>query len=183
MTYSPNFKSKHGERIYPVSPGFMMIIPKNGDVHIHYGWSLAELLGLLLTLLTIPLIIFYPQLERMRLPAQNILKKTAIGLFTFLVCFFLIISLTDSRKIYSDLPTAERLYHSGNQQQALDIANRYATQDNLEKYDNSLIYDYYYLKIRILRDRRQNQEAKELYDYLRNRFNHSRYNEQRVLSF
>ena len=183
MTYSPNFKSKHGERIYPVSPGFMMIIPKNGDVHIHYGWSLAELLGLLLTLLTIPLIVFYPHLERMRLPAQTILRKTAIGLFSFLVVFFLIISLTDSRKIYSDLPTAERLYNTGKQQQALDIANRYATQDNLEKYDNSLIYDYYYLKIRILRDRRQTAEAQELYEYLRNRFNHSRYNEQRVLRF
>ena len=160
-----------------------MIIPKNSDVHIHYGWSLAELLGLLLTLLTIPLIIFYPHFERMRLPAQALLKKTAIGIFSFLVVFFLIISLTDSRKIYSDLPVAERLYHSGQPQRALDIANRYATQDNLEKYDNSLIYDYYYLKIRILRDNRQTAEAKELYDYLQSRFNHSRYNEQRVLRF
>lgn len=37
VSYHPGWKAEGGEKIYPVSPGFMLVYPENKTVRLHYG--------------------------------------------------------------------------------------------------------------------------------------------------
>jgi len=177
VTYSPNFKSKNGEKIYPVSPGFMMIIPTTSEVKIIIGSNKYEIIGLILTLLIIPLIIFRKKIASFTLPFAPLIRTIALAIFIALVCLFLFVSLFSSRKILIDYKIAEKYFNQNDYTLALNIINKYTTPDYLDKYDNGLIYDYYNLKAKILANTGKKQEAKQIYDNLFKRFNHSRQND------
>ena len=178
ITYSKNFKSKNGEKIYPVSPGFMMIVPTKEKVEIYYGWNIYEIIGAILTLLIIPIAIFRKKIFQINLPYQKIVRVTAISIFFLLVAFFLFETLFNSRKILLDYKRAEKLVNQQNDYNtALRIINKYATLDYLDRYDNSIIYNFYTMKARVLANTGKKKEAKELYEYIFRRFNHSSMNE------
>ncbi len=50
-TWYPNWKSTGGERIYMVTPCFMMIIPSSSKVRIVYGRTGSDIAGIILTLI------------------------------------------------------------------------------------------------------------------------------------
>jgi len=51
FSYFPNWKVSGAREIYPVSPSFMLVIPEKKEVILKYGWTRADLLGIVLTLL------------------------------------------------------------------------------------------------------------------------------------
>ncbi|HOV14567.1 MAG TPA: hypothetical protein PK771_09810, partial [Spirochaetota bacterium] len=165
-------------KIYPVSPGFMMIIPTTNNVKIYYGWNIYEIIGLIITLLIIPVIIFRKKLMQIEFPFQKELRSIAIVIFIALIALFLFETFFSSRKIHLDYKYAEKLVNQYNDYNtALRIVNKYTTLDYLDRYDNAVIYNYYTMKARILANTGKKQEAKEIYEYLFKRFNHSRMNE------
>ena len=69
VSYHPNWKAKGADRIYPVSPGFMLIYPRSETVLLTYGPSLTEHLGGVLSLVTVVAMVivlcirFFPSLR------------------------------------------------------------------------------------------------------------------------
>ena len=48
-TYFPNWKVRGADRIYLVTPGFMLVYPSRADVELYYGYVPADLIGYALT--------------------------------------------------------------------------------------------------------------------------------------
>jgi hypothetical protein len=53
ISYFPNWKVKGAEKIYMVSPAFMLVYPEQKHVEIYYGYTLADILGIFLSTLSI----------------------------------------------------------------------------------------------------------------------------------
>jgi len=179
ITYSPNFKSKNGEKIYPISPGFMMIIPEKENVEIYYGTNIYEIIGFILTLLLIPLIIFANKLLKIEIPfkIREIIINTVLVLFFIIVAVLILFSLTGKRAYINDIKVCQNLYNQNKFMELYNKVSKYATIDNLDKYDNSIIYDYYIMKSQALAKLNRKKEAKETIDYIFRRYNHSRLND------
>ena len=58
VSYFPNWKVDGADRIYIVSPTFMLIYPKKENVRIYYGMTLSDAIGLLATLAGIAIVIY-----------------------------------------------------------------------------------------------------------------------------
>ena len=55
MSYFPNWKVEGAEKIYLVSPSFMMVFPEQRDVRLYYGYTICDSVGIALTALGIVL--------------------------------------------------------------------------------------------------------------------------------
>lgn len=51
VSYFPNWKVEGAEKIYLVSPSFMMVFPEQEDVRIYYGNTISDFVGTALTIL------------------------------------------------------------------------------------------------------------------------------------
>ncbi len=174
VTYSPNFRSLGGEKIYPVSPGFMMIVPEKNPVVIVYGRNAFEIAGMLLTLLLVPLFLFRRRLENLELPAQDKLETVAVALFAGFVLTLSALSLGGHRMQAWTYERALRLYRSARYDQALRLVDKYARIELLDRTETSDIYEFMKMKIDILRALGQKEEADRLYRYLRWRYPYRR---------
>ncbi|HDH28958.1 MAG TPA: hypothetical protein ENH13_07475 [Euryarchaeota archaeon] len=58
VSYFPNWKVEGADKIYLVSPSFMLVIPSQEQVRIYYGKTFIDILGQILTLLGIMLLLF-----------------------------------------------------------------------------------------------------------------------------
>ncbi|ODS34465.1 MAG: Outer membrane protein assembly factor BamD [Candidatus Scalindua rubra] len=50
VSYFPNWKVSGADRVYPVSPCFMLVIPNQNEVMLTYGRTPADIVGIILTL-------------------------------------------------------------------------------------------------------------------------------------
>ena len=183
VSYSPNFKSKNGEKIYPIAPGFMLIIPETNNVEIHYDYTLVEIIGLIVTLLSIIFIIISGIIyRRISFPYYTLLKKGIISIFFAIVVIFVLITIspfTQSRAI-SNKNKAEKIYYDQKIDNAIkiikvgEIVDKYATDDFLNKYDNGLAFHFMKLKIYILQLKNDEEGAKKLIDKLKVRYKRTR---------
>ena len=57
ISYFPNWKVEGADKVYLVSPAFMLVYPKENSVRIYYGRTNTDILGLILTIIGIILII------------------------------------------------------------------------------------------------------------------------------
>ncbi len=177
IAYSPNFKSKNGEKIYPVSPGFMMIIPEKESVEIYYGTNIYEIIGFILTLFSILVIIFSNKFLKIKIPFREQLSYAVIIIFFVIAGILVILSLGHKRAYIDDIKVCQKLYNENRLMELYNLSTKYATLDNLDKYDNSIIYDYHIMKAQTLAKLGRKKEAKEIADYIFNRYNHSRLND------
>jgi len=53
VSYHPNWKVDGADKIYPVSPGFMLVYPTSGKIRLYYGSSFVEHLGQWVSLATL----------------------------------------------------------------------------------------------------------------------------------
>jgi len=58
ISYFPNWKVKGADKIYMVSPTFMMVFPENEHVELYYGSTFPDVLGKILTFVGIIILIF-----------------------------------------------------------------------------------------------------------------------------
>jgi len=52
-TYYPNWRVKGAEKIYMVSPCFMLVYPTDNEVELYYGHTLSDYCGRILTVIGI----------------------------------------------------------------------------------------------------------------------------------
>jgi tetratricopeptide (TPR) repeat protein len=50
VSYFPNWKVSGADRIYPISPSFMLVVPNQNEVTLTYGRTSADILGIIFTL-------------------------------------------------------------------------------------------------------------------------------------
>lgn len=174
ISYAPNWKSKNGEKIYPVSPGFIMIIPTTSEVEIYYGWTKIEILGMILTLLLIPLILLRKKLFAIELKRADLFSKIVKIVFLSIAVLVLILSFIGPKKLENDTARIVEAYYAGDYEKALFIADRYANEEHLNEVDDSRIFTFYDTKAKILYSIGRYAEAMECYDVLEKRYRHSR---------
>jgi len=68
VSYFPNWKVEGAERIYLVSPAFMMIFPKSENIRIYYGIDAIDIIGIAVSIIgvIILIVIFYEDLRKMK---------------------------------------------------------------------------------------------------------------------
>ncbi|MBN1502080.1 hypothetical protein JW930_00925 [Candidatus Woesearchaeota archaeon] len=57
ISHFPNWKVKGAEKVYWVSPGFMLVFPTQTNVELYYGYTFFDMLGIILTISGLVLII------------------------------------------------------------------------------------------------------------------------------
>ncbi len=59
VSYFPNWKVKGARKVYPATPGYMVIFPEERDVELRFGSTVVDRLGNLLSLAGLALLIFW----------------------------------------------------------------------------------------------------------------------------
>ncbi|MEM5793320.1 MAG: 6-pyruvoyl-tetrahydropterin synthase-related protein [Candidatus Aenigmatarchaeota archaeon] len=63
ISYFPNWKVKGADKIYMVSPTFMMVFPEKEHVELYYGKTFPDILGTILSFTGIIIVIFWKKVE------------------------------------------------------------------------------------------------------------------------
>ncbi|MDD5286954.1 MAG: 6-pyruvoyl-tetrahydropterin synthase-related protein [Desulfuromonadaceae bacterium] len=73
VSYHPNWQVEGADRIYLVSPSFMLIYPTQTTVRLHYGWGWPDWAGTILTILGLVILALnLPVIGRERTTAWNL---------------------------------------------------------------------------------------------------------------
>ncbi len=177
ISFAPSWKSKNGEKLYPVAPGFMLIYPEQADVELVYQRSADEYIGLILTLLMIPVIIFRKRIAALEFKHFRPVFIVAVVVFVIATGTFLAMSLTGPGKMYIDIERARLLNNMPEQSswiEAMELVKPYATKAYLEKYDNRQTYDAYRIMGDYYKKTKRPDEARKYFSVLLRRYPHSR---------
>ena len=176
ISYSPGWKSRSGERIYPVSPGFMLIVPKTNRVELVYARTGWEIAGVILSLLAIPAAIGIRRLRPGRRFPWKPLAGTAFAVFCMAFVFLILQTTAGYPALARDIEAARKLNLSVSDQRerALALVGPWATVENLDRFDNRLTFDAYRIKALALLRQHRTGEASVLIDLLRSRYPHTR---------
>lgn len=174
ITYSPNWKSKNGEPIFMVAPGFMMIYPETQHVELIYTRLWSEYLGISLSLIGVLFVIFF--LRRKNL-LQEFLNRPQIELlvtgllkirqpFLVVLCCVVIYasvwSYYEKKSIYSNFIAGTALVQEGKLREAVERFKRNTSIDNIEHIDNVDIPTSMYSLARVYRDLGETELAKDM---------------------
>lgn len=176
-SYAPGWTSTGGERIYPVSPGFMLLWPRGNEVRLEYRRTGTEWAGLALSLLVLPAILLCsPALGKLRLQAYRPLFALAFALFFSAMGAFAILSRSGTAPMKAAIERARTLDLSDPRAraEAASLVEPYAKPVYLERYDNRVIFDAYRIQAQILSRTGNAGKAAVIYTMLRDRFPHAR---------
>lgn len=146
MAYYPNWQSENGEEIYPIAPGFMMLIPTTSEVKLIFTRSKMEVFGFLLTLMLIPLLIFRKKIESLKFFDNRTFARIVAGVFSALVILTLILSFggRDHVRAYQ---RAQAAFNAQDHQTAFEITSRYTTDELLTKDNDSYSFNLLVLRM------------------------------------
>jgi hypothetical protein len=175
-SYAPGWKSVHGERIYPISPGFMLIFPQSSTVSIVYRRTIWELLGIVLTG-SLPLLWLFERSKKFE-------KKFPFRFFAiFGLCVFCLLSIGLSGKSLMGYPALARdigkarrlnLAVEADRLRAEDLVKKWARIDALDLYDNRLVFDAFRIEARIAEIHGNDLRAASLRQILKDRYSGTR---------
>ena len=176
ISYAPGWKSRNGERIYPVSPGFMLIVPKTNRVELVYARTGWELAGAFLSLLAAPAAFALKRLRPGRRFPWKILAGAAFGVFLIAAVYLILQTTAGYPALARDIEAARKLDLStpAERDRALALVEPWATVQNLDRFDNRLTFDAYRIKALALLRQRKAGEAEVLIGLLRSRYPHTR---------
>lgn len=183
LSYAPGWKSLSGEKIYPVSPGFMLIIPTTQEVSIKYVRTMWEWLGIFLTLFTVPLALWIrirtsKSRYRQTAPAISLKILTAFAMAVFLLSSVILILNTAMGypALARDIQKARSLTIGQPEQRklVLKLTETWATGENLGIYDNMLVFDACRIRARALEREGKTADAEALYTMLKTWYAHTR---------
>lgn len=183
LSYAPGWKSLSGEKIYPVSPGFMLIIPTTQEVSIRYVRTIWEWLGIFMTIFTVPLV-FWIRIRtsksryRQTAPAISWKILTAFAMAVFLLSAVILILNTAMGypALARDIQKARSLTIGQPEQRklVLKLTETWATGENLGIYDNMLVFDACRIRAMALEREGKTVEAEALYNMLKTWYAHTR---------
>lgn len=183
LSYAPGWKSLAGEKIYPVSPGFMLIIPTSREVSLRYERTMWEWLGIFLTLMAIPLALWIriqsgKARDRQKTPTISWKALTAFAMAIFLLSavYLILNTATGYPALARDIQKARSLSIGQPEQRklALTLTETWATAENLGVYDNMLVFDAFRIRARVLEREGKTAEAQALYNTLKTYYAHTR---------
>ena len=185
ISWAPGWRSDGGERLYPVAPGFILIIPKRSGVTLRFGRTGWDWAGIALSLIGTAALAYCA-----RLPVPNaardgssgtgvpwkILLAAGLLLFSASAALLAVRAARGPQAIAADIGAARRLDLSDakNRRAALALTERWATAENLGIHDNLLSFDAYRIRAMALYRDGKTAEAKAIVDMLRDRYPHSR---------
>ncbi|MCE5257214.1 MAG: hypothetical protein LLF89_10270 [Spirochaetaceae bacterium] len=191
ISYAPGWKSAQGEKIYPASPGFMLIIPRTSHVELNYGRIPSEKIGAILSMFFLPFAIAVGVVQGRR-RRKNVSGKgkdkagkgrswkILMGLaMVIFVVTALILTIQTERgypALARDIGKARslRLASPQERRQAKKLVEKWAVPETLERYDNMLGFDAFRIKAWILQSEGKISEAREIIDMLKRRYPHTR---------
>lgn len=184
VSWAPGWKSAGGERIYPAAPGFMLLYPESEKVELRYmrtGWEIS---GLVLSFLVLPAALMISMIGKSRKRHRRawFTRLWSKGLaFSFMVFFsvaaFLVLQTGIGYPALSkDIGAARRLDTGMPEQreQAKKLVTRWATEENLDRYDNRLVFDAWKIKAMILAREGRQSEADDIVRMLKDRYPRTR---------
>lgn len=176
ISYAPGWKSSGGEKIYPVSPGFMLIFPKSARVELSYRRTVWEILGIVLSLASIPFALIIAKKKPGRTFPWKALLVAGLGLFFGVALYLSVQTMIGYPALARDLAKARRINPTDPlwAEELLGLLEPWATAENLDRYDNKLVFDAYRLKSLALTAEGRTKEASELIDTLSARYAHTR---------
>lgn len=176
ISYAPGWRSSGGEKIYPVSPGFMLIYPKGTKVSLNYRRSGWEIAGIVLSLLSIPFAFIITKKRPERAFPWRAFLAAGLGLFFGMALYLSAQSLVGYPALARAMAKARRIDPGDflRRKELLALVDPWATRENLDRYDNRLVFDAYRLKSLVLAAEGRTEEASELIDTLSARYAHTR---------
>jgi hypothetical protein len=154
----------------------MLVIPATGHVELTYGRTLWEILGAALTLLVLPFALFFRRVRPGKDFPWKLLVGAAYAVFAAAAVFLILQTSAGYPALAKDIEAARRLDLSAKEPRAraLALVEPWATQDNLERFDNKLVFDAFRIKALALLRESRGEEAKAAIDMLRARYPHTR---------
>jgi hypothetical protein len=176
MSYAPGWRSKGGEKILPVSPGFMLLYPKTRHVDLVYSRTLPEIAGIILSCLLPLAILFAVRISRKELRHRVAIFRILVALYIVIVGGLVAISVFGSSRMLADIQRARGLDLSqpSARKTALALVEPYTKKISLEKNDNLLGFEGFRIKAAALTYEGKREEAREIVALLRNRYSHCR---------
>lgn len=172
FSWAPGWKSAGGEKIYPVSPGFMLLYPGSEHVELVYTRSRVEIAGLVLTLLS-PLWFllahfFLPRAPRLWKPFVLV----ASALYFLVIGSLIAVSTIGVSRMLQDIQEARALDLSrpAMRDRALELVTPWAREPLLEKQDSLLVFEAFRIKAQVLVQENKYQEAAKIVDFLKERY-------------
>lgn len=176
ISFAPGWRSLSGEKLYPVSPGFILIVPTSNTVDLRYGRTGWEWLGLTLSLAGTPALLLFARRKKRSLPHWKAAFVLAFAGFAIAAGLLAVRTATGPAAIARDMEKARRfdLSKAADRAEALVLAERWATEETLDRYDNMLAFDAWRIKAEVLAREDRAAEASDIVDMLRARYPHSR---------
>lgn len=175
-SYAPGWKSSGGEKIYPVSPGFMLIFPETELVELRYGRSVWEVAGMLCSAAGLAAVALLSRRQKLpNLPARP-LAAAGLAVFALAALFLLVQAGAGYPALAADIAAARRADLSGEAGRSIAAAKtaRWANAANLDRYDNLLVFDAYRIRAALAAAEGRLAEAREIVALLKNRYPHTR---------
>lgn len=151
IAYSPNWQSRHGEPIFRVAPGLMLIFPSTAEVEIEFTRSPWEWFGLLLTLVGLGLIVASIKNKQLfsRIQSSHLITAICVtafrirflllGLTLLLIIMLVVVSFQQKQVIAKDYRLASQLMNTKRYQQAIAHYQAIAAPENIAQYDRDEI--------------------------------------------
>ncbi len=176
ISYAPGWQSSGDEKIYPISPGFMLIYPEGTQVELNYRRTAWEILGIGLSLISIPFALIIAKKKPKRSCCWKTLLVAGLVLFFATALYLTAQTMVGYPALARNLAKARRINPGDplRRQELLALIDPWATKENLDRYDNRLVFDAYRLKSLVLIADGQVDEARELIDILKTRYPHAR---------
>ncbi|HEY9053714.1 MAG TPA: hypothetical protein VIO60_02735 [Rectinemataceae bacterium] len=176
VAYAPGWKSRGGEKLYPASPGFMLIVPRSSEVVLEYKRDIWEILGLSISLATLPLCIFFIRLKPGKRFPWRILLALSLAVFSSAAAILVFRTTSGYPALSRDIERARRmnLGDAAERKKALEILGRWTEERTLERFDNRLVFDAYALEARALALEGRKSRAGENLEILRAHYPHTR---------
>lgn len=176
ISYAPGWRSRGGEKIYPVSPGFMLLVPNSPRVEIVYGRTGWEIAGAIATLLAFPAAFAFGRIRPGRRFPWRFLVGAAFAVFAAAAVFLILQTSAGYPALARDIEQARKLDLSvaAQRDRALDLVAPWATPGTLDRFDNRLAFDAYRIKALALLRQKKIEEAAAVIDMLRSRYPHTR---------
>lgn len=184
MAYAPGWKSDGGERLYPVAPGFILLVPRGTEVTLRFGRTGWDWAGLALTLAGTAALARYSHSAaagrgahgRTRGIRWKPLLLAGMVVFTGSTGYLATRAARGPQAIVADIGKARRLdlAVARNRRTALALTQRWTTPEALEIHDNMLTFDAFRIRARALYLEGETSAANRMVETLRARYPHAR---------